>query len=205
MAEHEVPPSPTPVAALPVHMTASEQECVSNFFKPAKSYVEFGCGGSTVLASKLIAGTIIAIDSSKEWVERVRAECKRTPDQIQPTLLHVDIGSTGDWGRPIDESAIGRWPQYSSLIWDTRGASEADLYLVDGRFRVACFLETLLHCKADAVILMHDYAPRLEYHVVEQFARPFLMCETLYAFIRRGDFDTLRATETLARYKTNPG
>ena len=56
---------------------------------------------------------------------------------------------------------IDRWSQYSAIVWDYEGTQDADLYLVDGRFRVACFIQTLMHCKPDAVILIHDYAPRL--------------------------------------------
>jgi hypothetical protein len=89
-------------------------------------------------------------------------------------------------------------------MWDLKGTDNADLYLIDGRFRVACFMETLMRCKPDAVLLMHDYAPRPEYHVVEQFARPFMVCSTLYAFIRRGNFNRTKAGETLARFSQVP-
>jgi hypothetical protein len=203
-AQHGSPATSDAAGGLPVHMTAEEQAFISRFFRSAKSYVEFGCGGSTLLASKLMTGVVTAMDSSKEWIEKVRAECQKSPDQVQPRLINVDIGPTGDWGRPIDESTIDRWPQYSGIVWDYEGTQDADLYLVDGRFRVACFIETLMHCKPDAVILIHDYAPRLEYHIVEEFARPFLACETLYAFIRHGNFDRGKAAEVLARYKSIP-
>ena len=49
-----------------------------------------------------------------------------------------------------------------------------DVYLVDGRYRVACACSAFLHAAkygaANAIILMHDYAEREHYHVVEQFA-----------------------------------
>jgi len=203
-ALHDSASSSESASTLPVHMTAEEQACISAFFESAQSYVEFGCGGSTVLASKLMTGVITSMDSSKEWIERVRAECQKSPSRIRPELIHVDIGPTGEWGRPLDESARDRWPEYSSAIWKSEGTDQADLYLIDGRFRVACFLETLMHCKADAVILIHDYTPRLEYHVVEEFARPFMTRGTLCAFIRRDEFDRAKAAHTLARFKGVP-
>jgi hypothetical protein len=191
--------------ALSMQMTVEEQVCFALLLSSANSYVEFGCGGSTVLACTLITKSIITIDSSREWLDRVARACRRTVAKVQPRLVHADIGPTGDWGRPSDESCKDRWGLYSTAVWEVEGANAADLYLVDGRFRVACFIETLLRCRADAVVVMHDYAPRAEYHIVETFARPFLACSTLSAFIRRSDFDRVNAAEVLERFRYVPG
>ena len=49
-----------------------------------------------------------------------------------------------------------------------------DVYLVDGRYRVACVCLAFLHAEkfgaTDVIVLMHDYGARPQYHVVEQFA-----------------------------------
>jgi hypothetical protein len=190
---------------LAVYMAADEQACLAMLLRSANSYVEFGCGGSTVLASTLVAHSIIACDSSLAWLDRVALACRSTAAKVQPRLIHANIGPTGEWGRPTDESCKDRWPLYSTAVWATEGANSADLYLVDGRFRVACFIETMMRCRPDAVVAIHDYAPRDEYHIVENFARPFLACSTLSAFIRRGDFDRLKAAEVLARFRYMPG
>jgi len=184
-------------------MTDQEQACFSQFLRRAASYVEFGCGGSTLLASKLVSGAVTSVDSSKKWLKRVRAESRKNADCLPPKLIHVDIGRIGKWGRPIDRSTIDRWPEYSSGIWNVPGTRDADLYLVDGRFRVACFMQTLLHCKPDALVLFHDYICRPKYHVVEAFARPVFACGTLCGFVRRSDFDQTCAGATLQRYRTN--
>ena len=44
-----------------------------------------------------------------------------------------------------------------------------DVVLIDGRFRVACFLTSLLKSKVGAVIIFDDYSDRNHYHVVEEF------------------------------------
>ena len=41
-----------------------------------------------------------------------------------------------------------------------------DAVLIDGRFRVACLLQAIIHCKPDCILLFHDFFDRSHYHVV---------------------------------------
>lgn len=41
--------------------------------------------------------------------------------------------------------------------------------MIDGRFRVACFLYSLLCAETGTVILFDDYSLRFRYHLVEDF------------------------------------
>jgi hypothetical protein len=89
-------------------------------------------------------------------------------------------------------------------MWENDAADTADLYLIDGRFRVACFLETLLHCRPDAVILFHDFAPRPNYHIVREFAREVATAATLSVFIRKPDHSRSHLLEVLDRVRYDP-
>ena len=55
--------------------------------------------------------------------------------------------------------------------------SPFDVYLVDGRYRVACVCLAFLHAEklgaTNVTVLMHDYGARPQYHIVEQFAYVF--------------------------------
>ena len=44
-----------------------------------------------------------------------------------------------------------------------------DLVLIDGRFRVACFLHSRLAAEAGTPSLFDDYTNRPQYHLVEEF------------------------------------
>lgn len=46
------------------------------------------------------------------------------------------------------------------------------MVLVVGRFRVACFVYSLLCAQTRTIILFDDYANREHYHAVEEFSRP---------------------------------
>ena len=54
----------------------------------------------------------------------------------------VYIGELGDWGFPKDSTNISLWPSYCESIW--KYGRDAELVLVDGRFRVACALHAVL-------------------------------------------------------------
>ncbi|MGN6116399.1 MAG: hypothetical protein ACTHN2_12860 [Nitrobacter sp.] len=149
-------------------MSAEEAALFLSFVRNSRSYVEFGTGGSTAVASRYVKDSILSVDSSPEWLDQVRNAC--AVNQTKPELIFIDIGPTGDWGFPIDASTKSRWPNYHSAIWKMPCATLADLYLIDGRFRVACFAQTVLHCRPNAIIGIHDFSSRPNYHCVREIA-----------------------------------
>jgi hypothetical protein len=150
-------------------MSEEEAALFLSFIRNSRDYVEFGTGGSTVLASKHVKNSILSIDSSQEWLDQVSRACGSS--QTKPQLRFIDVGPTGDWGFPIDGSTKSRWPDYHSAIWEVQQRSDADLYFVDGRFRVACFAQIALHCKSDAIIGIHDFSSRPAYHCIREIAQ----------------------------------
>lgn len=161
-------------------MSAAERGLFESFARCSESYVEFGTGGSTCLASRLVGRSILSVDSAKDWLDRVDAACAGSP--VRPRLIHADIGVTGEWGYPAEHARAHDWPRYHEALWALPGASDADLYFVDGRFRVACFAQIVARARPDALIAFHDYASRPHYHCVETIARPVATAEDLSVF-----------------------
>jgi hypothetical protein len=126
-------------------MSDDERKLFECVLKCTRRYFEFGSGGSTYIAASLVKESVISIDSSSEWLDKVRQACESEVDFSRPTLVHVDIGPTIDWGYPSSPDTRERWPNYHRTIWTRSECSDADLYMVDGRFRVACFMQILLH------------------------------------------------------------
>lgn len=161
-------------------MHEREIALLSSFLEQSASYFEFGMGGSTCLAAKLVSDRVAAVDSSAKWVGKVRAAIGEAVPQID--LRHVEIGPLRGWGMPLDRASASLFDAYSLAIVDN---GPFDFCLIDGRFRVACFLQALLSAEADSVIAVHDYRVRPEYHIVETFARPISECRQLTMFVRR--------------------
>ena len=63
---------------------------------------------------------------------------------------------------------LNRFRDYVHSPW-RHGSLKPDLVLIDGRFRVACFLHSLLAAAPATPILFDDYTNRPHYHLVEEF------------------------------------
>ena len=185
-------------------MSDAELAVLRGFLGASERYVEFGAGGSTVLAATLVGRQVIATDSDPAWLDKVRDACRDAATPIAPELVHAAIGPTAEWGHPAGAEHRALWPAYHESVWAREGARDADLVLVDGRFRVACALRALLETGADALVAIHDFGVRPEYDAVLGFARPICVAETLAVLRRRGDFDPVRAAECLREHAHDP-
>lgn len=141
-------------------------------------YAEYGCGASTIWCANNSAVPIIAVDTSAEWIDHVRVGAER---KAGLNIVHVDLGQLGDWGRPVSYSRRADFAEYIKAPWTFD--LKPDLILVDGRFRVACFLQSLLNAAEGSVILFDDYTERPNYHVVEEFAERSETCGTMAKFL----------------------
>lgn len=186
-----------------MHIEMSESEIVllTAFYSAAHHYVEFGAGGSTCLAAQVVKSSVTAIDSSRDWLDRVATACMEGQTAIQPELIAVDIGPTKNWGKPKGTAHREAWPAYHESPWSRAALANADLFMVDGRFRVACFLQIMLRAEPGAVVLVHDFEERPHYHVVHDMAREIARTEQLSAFVRARDFDPAHAREALEAYR----
>ncbi|MDQ0512187.1 hypothetical protein [Ancylobacter amanitiformis] len=166
------------------HMTACERALFENCLGRAGSYMEFGAGGSTLLADRLVKGPVYCVESDPAWIEKMRALSSGT--DYERRFIFADIGPTGRWGRPLKAPGEVDYRNYHEHIWNEIGRS-FDLYLIDGRFRVACFCQALLRAGPEARLMVHDYRSRPHYHALETVAAAVSEVEDLTVFARRPD------------------
>lgn len=143
-------------------------------YKGAARILEFGSGGSTVLAGDL-GKSITTVECDPAWAAKMRAWFAANPPKGDVTFHEVDIGPVGEWAHPVDESGKARWPDYPQSVWDRPDFQQPDVVLIDGRFRIACLLTVAFRTKAPVTVLFDDYVPRPAYHVVEQMFRPIAL------------------------------
>ena len=186
-------------------MTTAEFVTLHKYIDKATSYLEFGSGWSTIYASK-VAGIrrIDSVESSEDYVnDHVKTE-EAVAVAISDGRLNfhlIDLGETAAWGFPVDRSCMTLWPNYCTSVFSRR--SDHDLVLVDGRFRVACVLQSLLHAKEDAIVMVHDFE-RVRYHVVLEFVDVIEHTNNLIAFRRKVNFDRDKVESMLKRYQYMP-
>lgn len=182
-------------------MTSREVECYKSLLANCARLVEYGVGGSTVLACSHAVPHITAVESDPDWIEKVRnnRNVRDAEKAGRLALIYADIGPVGRQGRPADRSKIDDWPRYASAPWNAN-APPPDLVLIDGRFRVACAMQALLNGTDDTMITIHDFFSRPKYHVVRQFADLVTAIDDLAVFRRCRAFDEADAREVLTSH-----
>jgi len=161
----------------------------------ASAYGEYGCGASTIWVAKNTETPIHSIDSSLDWIQNVQVEVGERTNQI---LTHVDLGELGDWGRPKNYDSRSNIENYVGGLWITE--KKPDVVLVDGRFRVACMLSSLLNASPGTSILFDDYFERPHYHLVEEFASVADSCGDQALFKVPDTIDKLQLAKELERF-----
>lgn len=156
------------------------KRCVSR----AKLYGEYGMGASTNWALTKTKAKIVSVDTSEHWVSRV-VSAANSSDRLN--AIWVDVGPLGEWGRPATYKKRSEFFRYIDGIW--RAEHKPDVVLVDGRFRVAAFLHSLLMGAPGTSIIFDDYVNRPHYHVVEEFVERTEVCGRQCLFIVPYDID----------------
>ena len=143
---------------------------------------EYGCGQSTVWTARNTECNILSVDSSTIWINRVqkRVDKLKNPERIK--LIYANCGDISHAGYPKDYSERFSYKNYFNSIWDCE--IKPDLVLIDGRFRVASFLTSLLRARPGTKILFVDYPNRTQYHLVEEFLTPTIKTSRQALFIR---------------------
>lgn len=171
LIRHRLQPFPLP------ETPELDPEALTEFerrLRRARLYLEFGCGGSTVTASRLRIPTV-SVESDRHFARRM---ARALGPSSSARIMHADIGLTHNWGRPVFSNPtprrIAKWSRYSAAPWSSLPAgSFPDFILIDGRFRRACALEVARRVAGTALqttILFDDFFNhgREAYRSVEQ-------------------------------------
>jgi hypothetical protein len=156
--------------------------------RDSSGIVEFGCGGSTLLALRHCSAKIYSVDSDRKWIDRLlnRRRIRRAVESSRLCFHHSDLGPVTEWGWPVRPPTAEQAAAYYSAIWSRVDSATVDLVLVDGRFRMACVVEALRRCPTTTIVV-HDFWDRPHYHDI----LPALLCtdraDTLGVFVARAD------------------
>ncbi len=188
-------------------MTKDERALFDKVIKNSKVYLEFGMGGSTFRALQKSRAQIYSVDSNPEWIKKMQEYYLiRRMERKRLLLFYADIGPTKDWGAPIDNNARELFPGYSALIFNGPIKGTIDTVFIDGRFRIACTLKTILECYPHhpPIIMIHDFWNREPYHVLLHYLTEQSRAGTLGVFTIKKDINLEAIKEDYERYKYDP-
>ncbi|MBI3300317.1 MAG: hypothetical protein HYZ75_19290 [Elusimicrobia bacterium] len=188
-------------------MPAAAVEKLREVLRRSGDYLEYGSGGSTILALSGAACRVVSVESDARYLAAVTRKAAGFEARFTP--LYADIGVTTRWGWPISAGSSDRWPDYARLPWRHLAAEGVfpDSILFDGRFRVACVLESLLRLGTRTCLLMlDDYSLRPSYHVLESegFVTRVEMADRMLVAKRADGFDPAKAGALLERSFMDP-
>ncbi|HBU20150.1 MAG TPA: hypothetical protein DEF32_17825 [Hydrogenophaga sp.] len=188
-------------------MSNEEMRVFDEEIKDAKYYLEFGLGGSTIRAIQRSKAIIHTVESSTDWVKEMRRYLLvRQHEKRRLRIFSVDIGPVLEWGYPKSDNFKNSFETYSSGIFQSIDCSQIDLILVDGRFRVACTLKSILECQVNSSvkILIHDFWNRPQYHTVLQYLDIVKKVDTIGLFSIKNGIDRESLLRDYEVYKLIP-
>jgi hypothetical protein len=156
---------------------------------------------------------VVSVDNDRAFMAAVAEKVLEVPGaegRFKP--IFIDIGWTEKWGRPLNEvrsrANIERWRRYTEAPWEYLEAKALvpDLVFVDGRFRVACVLETLLRLpdSSDCTVMFDDFALRTTtYGAILEFADGERVGRALVLH-RKSPFDRKGCARALRAYQADP-
>jgi len=176
----------------------------------AGAYLEFGMGGSTVLAA-MHGVRFVSVDSDPHFMRAVKTKVASSghADPERQTFIHADIGPTEAWGTPVLQRAtperVKRWRNYLDAPWAAmKDAPGPYLVLVDGRFRVACALTAAKNLDASQTqILIDDYVGRDHYRAVERHLELRGRSGRMALFAPRADMDAAALDADIEQYSAD--
>jgi len=143
-----------------------DDDLFKSLTKEVKTYFEYGCGKSTEFMYFHSNCKILSVDTSKFWVEKIKSISSLDKDE-RLNLKWIDVGDIGEWGYPKSFKMRENFQVYANWFWKQNEIP--DLVLIDGRFRVFCFLTSMKYAPIGTKIIFDDYINRPQYHLVEEF------------------------------------
>lgn len=169
----------------PFIMYPEEKSKLLEILNHSHCYLEFGTGGSTIFTLINSNVPIISVDSNEAWIKYMKKyNIIRRNLNNRLKIYLFNIGPTRSWRYPINNDNSELFPAFSSKVFELEDPKKIDVVLVDGRFRVACVLQTIIHCyqNNNLRILIHDYPSREGYKIVEEFLDVIDSVKLLYVF-----------------------
>lgn len=156
---------------------------LKEYYKEEHIILEYGSGGSTFLALESNPNTVVyCCETDKRWLDNINDHANNLKISNRLHSIHIDVGPTKEWGFPLIKNNINhvrlqKFVTSSVTPWKIlkKEKVQPDTVFIDGRFRNACFLTTLINCKSTTKVIWDDYGDRPYYHIFENIVKPTQM------------------------------
>jgi len=145
-------------------LDATDRKLLGLVYSSVESVFEYGLGESSYIAAHAGVPRYSGTDSDSKWISMVQ---RKTLKHFR--FFFADIGETKEWGSPVKAGLKKNQFDYqiAPLLLEQK---PFDFYLVDGRYRTACFCISFLHAMKhganmeNVMVGVHDNDRRPKYH-----------------------------------------
>lgn len=133
----------------------------TSFLTKNTIFFEFASGCSSIIA-KYYTKKSYAVEGNKKWYD-IGIE-----NGLKDNLLFRDLkcdGSGGLLSFPGKNSTLEDWKPFFQAY---KKEYDADVFLIDGRFRVACAFDIFNKIKDDAIVMLHE-CKRSQYSIIKNY------------------------------------
>ena len=169
-------PLPNIINCEPHFFSLEELIAFMSFLTKDTIFFETGSGCSSIIAN-YYAKKVITIEGSKIWYE------KGIKNGLNNSLIFKDLKSDfNNWSVPGAVSSIEDWKKYFQSY---QKDYNADVILIDGRFKVATAMDIFNKIRDDTVVLIHEYKSRPSYFILEEYYNYVYHWNSLYALTKK--------------------
>lgn len=194
------------ITDIDITMSITERVLFYRYLLKSNIFFEYGAGGSTYLACEINnINKIYTVDTEPRYLDYLLSnKCLNNSyinGRFYPT--HATIGSVKKFIHPNNLHYKERWHIYPEMILTSalKNKNIPDLVLIDGKFRVASVLASLIALpKGTEIIIIHDFFPRKQYYPILDFLEPIDCADSVLVGRRRDDFDIEAAKRLLYGY-----
>ena len=88
------------------------------------------------------------------------------------------------WSYPGRNSNLSDWKNYFQAY---KKEYNADVILIDGRFKIATAMDIFNKIRNDTIILIHEYNLRPQYYILENYYKYIYHWGSLFVFIKKNE------------------
>lgn len=179
---------------------AHDENAIQQRLIHAKVFLQYSCATYTPEACvKTNIQKVIAVESNKSLSDSVFQSI------VQKEKLHMvyaNLGEVDASGRPISVEKFKNFHTYMVLPWALadKYMLSPDTIFINGPFKVACFLYSLICAEEGAVILFNDFFKNPAYEVVRNYCALEKRHGNMAEFVVKKNYVMSDITANIAKY-----
>lgn len=184
-------------------MNSQEVDLYSVLLSKARSVVDFGDSGSTLLAIRHRVKHIVSVKPNSVTLSTLRqvTQVIEAEKEGRITFVQPDVGKTNAKNKPIDKKRRDDWPLYYSEVWTRIHDMIPDIVFINGSFVLASALSAVEHIGPNTQVIISGGLRGRRIDTLSNFYELTSSVQNLAVFRPKSTFDRELLYELQASYR----